>query len=215
MNDISVSKIFGKAWELFKEHSSDLVVFTFVYVILSSIISVIDTLTESSPFLIVLIISIVCGIAQMILALGFNSILLNTVDGSKSNLQELFSKTNPTLIFQYIVGSILAGVAIVIGFIFLIIPGIYLAIRFQFFTLCMLEQEVPDCGKALNESWNMTEGHVLDLFSLGILSLCLVILGIIALMVGLFVAIPVAGLMTAIAYRILKVNLQEKLPLQL
>ena len=79
----------------------------------------------------------------------------------------------------------------------------------------MLEQEVPDCGKALNESWNMTEGHVLDLFSLGILSLCLVILGIIALVVGLFVAIPVAGLMTAIAYRILKVNLQEKLPLQL
>tara|TARA_Y100001954_G_C15798297_1_gene598739 strand:- start:322 stop:969 length:648 start_codon:yes stop_codon:yes gene_type:complete len=215
MKDISVSKIFGKAWELFKANGSDLVVVTFIYVFLSSTLSIVDSLTEGSPLIIVLIISIICGIAQMILALGFNSILLNTVDGNKFHLQELFNKRSPTLIFQYIVGSILSGVAIVLGFIFLIIPGIYLAIRLQYFTLCILEQEVPDCGKALNESWNMTEGHVLDLFSLGILSICLVILGLIALFVGLFVAIPVAGLMSAVAYRIMKVNLQEKLPLQL
>ena len=215
MKDISVSKIFGKAWELFKANGSDLVVVTFIYVFLSSTLSIVDSLTEGSPFIIVLIISIICGIAQMILALGFNFILLNTIDGNKFHLQELFNKRSPTLIFQYIVGSILSGVAIVLGFIFLIIPGIYLAIRLQYFTLCILEQEVPDCGKALNESWNMTEGHVLDLFSLGILSICLVILGLIALFVGLFVAIPVAGLMSAVAYRILKVNLQEKLPLQL
>ena len=215
MKDISVSKIFGKAWELFKANGSDLVVVTFIYVFLSSTLSIVDSLTEGSPFIIVLIISIICGIAQMILALGFNSILLNTVDGNNFHLQELFNKRSPTLIFQYIVGSILSGIAIVLGFIFLIIPGIYLAIRLQYFTLCILEQEVPDCGKALNESWNMTEGHVLDLFSLGILSICLVILGLIALFVGLFVAIPVAGLMSAVAYRILKVNLQEKLPLQL
>ena len=83
----------------------------------------------------------------MILALGFNSILLNTVDSNKFHLQELFNKRSPTLIFQYIVGSILSGVAIVLGFISLIIPGIYLAIRLQYFTLCILEQEVQIVAK--------------------------------------------------------------------
>ena len=89
MKDISVSKIFGKAWELFKANGSDLVVVTFIYVFISSTLSIVDSLTEGSPFIIVLIISIICGIAQMILALGFNSILLNTVDGNKFHLQEL------------------------------------------------------------------------------------------------------------------------------
>jgi uncharacterized membrane protein len=215
MKDISVSNIFGKAWEIFKENSSDLVVLTFVYIILSIILSTIDSYTEGPNSLILLIISIVCGIGQMILALGFYRILLNTVDSQKSNLSVLFDQRRPTLILHYIIGSIVSGVAIVIGFIFLIIPGIYLAIRFQFFTYCLLEQEEPECIKALNDSWRMTEGHVLDLFALCFLSICIVILGFIALILGLFVAIPVAGLMTAIAYRILSSKIKEELPLKL
>ena len=215
MKDISASNIFGKAWEIFKENGSDLVVFTFVYIILSSILSVIDSSSDGSNFLIFLIISIVCGIGRMILALGFYRILLNTVDSQKSNISVLFDQRNPPLILHYIIGSIVAGVAIVIGFVFLIIPGIYLAIRFQFFTYCLLEQDEPECISALNDSWRMTEGHVLDLFALAFLSVCIVILGFLALILGLFVAIPVAGLMTAIAYRILSSKMSEELPLKL
>jgi uncharacterized membrane protein len=141
--------------------------------------------------------------------------LLNAVDSKKSKISILFDHRDPSLVLHYIIGSIVAGVAIVIGFIFLIIPGIYIAIRLQYFTYCVLEQEEPDCIKALNESWQMTEGQVLDLFALGCLAFCIVILGLIALVVGLIVAIPVVGLMSAIAYRILSAKMNEELPLKL
>ena len=215
MKDISVSSIFSKAWEVFKENGSDIVVITFVYIVLSSVISVLDSMAEGSNFIIVLLFSIACGISQMILALGYYRMLLNAVDEKVSTLSVLFMHTNPSLLLHYIIGSIVAGVAIVIGFIFLIIPGIYLAIRLQYFTYCVLEQEEPDCIQALKESWQMTEGHVLDLFALGCLAFCIVILGLIALVVGLIVAIPVVGLMSAIAYRILSSKMNEELPLKL
>lgn len=215
MKDISVSNIFNKAWEIFKNNGSDIVVFTFVYIVLSSVISVIDSMSEGSNFIIVLVFSIACGIAQMVLALGYYRMILNAVDEKGSKLSVLFEQRDPSLVLHYIIGSIVAGVAIVIGFVFLIIPGIYLAIRLQYFTYCVLEQEEPDCIKALNESWKMTEGHVLDLFALGCLAFCIIILGLIALVVGLFVAIPLAALMSAIAYRILSSKMDEELPLKL
>ena len=45
-----------KAWELFKANGNDLVVVTFIYVFLSSTLSIVDSLTEGF-FIIVLIIS--------------------------------------------------------------------------------------------------------------------------------------------------------------
>lgn len=215
MKDISVSNIFNKAWEIFKENGSDIVVLTIVYIVLSSVISVIDSMSEDSNFIIALVFSIACGITQMILALGYYRMLLNAIDSKKSKLSILFEQRDPLLVLHYIIGSIVAGVAIVIGFVFLIIPGIYLAIRLQYFTYCVLEQEDKDCIKALNESWKMTEGHVLDLFALGCLAFFTIILGLIALVVGLFVAIPLVGLMSAIAYRILCIKMDEELPLKL
>ena len=215
MKDVSVSKIFGKAWELFKEHAGDLLVIAFVYLVISCLISALDTFNGSDYSFVGLVVSIACGIAQMIIALGFYRITLNTVDGEKPQLADLFNDREPTLVLHYILGTIIAVVAVLIGLFFLIIPGIYLAIRFCFFAFVLLEQEEHNCIKALETSWKMTEGHMLDLFALGILTFFIGLAGIIALFVGLFVAIPVVGLMIALAYRILSVRIQEKLPLNL
>ena len=141
--------------------------------------------------------------------------MLDTVDGEKPNLETLFNNRKPTLILHYILGSIIIGVAFLVGFICFIIPGFYIATRLQFFTYVLLEQEEHDCMKALSTSWAMTEGHVLDLFSLGLLSVFVFIVGVIAFLIGILVAIPVAITMLALAYRILSVEMQEKLPLNL
>ena len=215
MEFISTSNIFGKAWEIFQQNGSDLVVISFVYVFISCILSIMDSATTGANYVIVFIISIACGILQMVLSLGFYRILLDTINSEKPQLAELFSQRNSNLILHYIIGSIVSGVAIVIGFIFLIIPGIYLATRLQFFHLRLLEQENPDCIKALTDSWNMTENHVLDLIGLGFITCCIVILGFLALIVGLIVAIPIVGLMSTIAYCILSKKMEKDLPLNL
>ena len=94
------------------------------------------------------------------------------------------------------------------GLIFFIIPGIYLAIRLQFYTYLLLEQEECDCMKALSTSWAMTEGHVINLFTLGLLSFLVVITGVIAFLIGILAAIPISIIMLALAYRILSVEMQ-------
>ena len=215
MEFISPSNIFNKAWGIFQQYGSDLVVVTFVYLLISCLLSIVDTATTGANFIIVFIISIACGLLQMVFALGFYRILLDTVYSEKPQLAELFKQRNPNLILHYIIGSILAGVAIIIGFIFLIIPGIYLATRLQFFTLRLLEQENPDCIKALTDSWNMSENHVLDLIGLGFITFCIVTLGFLALLIGLFVAIPFISLMSTIAYDILSKKMEKDLPLNL
>ena len=112
-----------------------------------------------------LILSIICGIAQMILTLGFYKSVLDTVDGDKPRIETLYNNRKPTLILHYILGSIIIGVGVIVGLIFFIIPGIYLAIRLQFYTYVLLDQEECDCMKALSTSWAMTEGHIINLGS--------------------------------------------------
>ena len=208
MKDISVSNIFGKAWELFKENLSDLITITFLYLVLIAIIYAIDPSNEKVDSAFDLILSIICGIAQMILTLGFYKSILHTVDGDKPRIETLFNNRKPTLILHYILGSVLIGVGVLLGLIFFIIPGIYLAIRLQFYTYVLLEQEKCDCMKALSTSWAMTEGHIINLFTLGLLSFLVVIAGVIAFLIGILAAIPISIIMLALAYRILSVEMQ-------
>ena len=213
MKDISTFNIFGKAWELFKENLSDLITITFFYLILVAIIYAIDPSNDKVDSAFDLILSIICGIAQMILTLGFYKIMLDTVDGDKPRIETLFNNRKPTLILHYILGSIIIGVGVLAGLIFFIIPGIFLAIRLQFYTYLLLEQEECDCMKALSTSWAMTKGHVINLFTLGLLSFFIVIAGVIAFLIGIFAAIPISIIMLALAYRILSFEMQGKLPL--
>ncbi len=213
MKDISIFNIFGKAWELFKENLSDLITITFFYLILVAIIYAIDPSNDKVDSAFDLILSIICGIAQMILTLGFYKSMLDTVDGNKPRIETLFNNRKPTLILHYILGSIIIGVGVLAGLIFFIIPGIFLAIRLQFYTYLLLEQEECDCMKALSTSWAMTEGHVINLFTLGLLSFFIVIAGVIAFLIGIFAAIPISIIMLALAYRILSFEMQGKLPL--
>ncbi len=213
MKDISIFNIFGKAWELFKENLSDLITITFFYLIHVAIIYAIDPSNDKVDSAFDLILSIICGIAQMILTLGFYKSMLDTVDGDKPRIETLFNNRKPTLILHYILGSIIIGVGVLAGLIFFIIPGIFLAIRLQFYTYLLLEQEECDCMKALSTSWAMTEGHVINLFTLGLLSFFIVIAGVIAFLIGIFAAIPISIIMLALAYRILSFEMQGKLPL--
>ena len=209
MKDISVSNIFGKAWELFKENLSDLIAITFMYLVLIAIIYAIDPSNDKVDSIFDLILSIVCGLAQMILTLGFYKSMLDTVDGDKPQIKTLFNNRKSTLILHYILGSIIIGVGVLVGLIFFIIPGIYLAIRLQFYTYVLLEQEEFDCMKALSTSWAMTEGHVINLFTLGLLSFFIVTAGLIAFLIGILPAIPISIIMLTLAYRILSVEMKE------
>jgi len=204
MNNISISNIVSEAWTLFKEHASSIIVILLVYLVTNSIISFIGVAVMGDSILITFIFQIIQSIIGIILALGFNRILLNIINGESYEVNTLFSQTNFSLVLNTIIGSVVIGIAIIVGLVFLILPGLYIAFRLQFFNYALLEQETPNFSDAIKTSWDMTKGHVIDLVVIAIVSGIIVIGGVLALIIGLFVAIPVISLMSVLVYKNLK-----------
>ena len=205
--DISISSVVGNAWEYFKANASVLIVSLFIYVLISGAAGLMTDILESQPVL-EFIASVIETFLNLIMGMGFARILLDTVDSKEVKLNTLFENRSPLIILHYVVGSILIGVIIVAGLILLVIPGIYLAARLSFLTYVLLEQEDYDFLKAISTSWEMTENHVWDLVGLGLVAFLIVIAGILALGLGLIIAIPITGVMSAIAYRALQTKEQ-------
>lgn len=98
------------------------------------------------------------------------------------------------------VGSIIYGVIVSLGLILLIIPGIVWAIKFQFFDYLIIDKGLGPID-ALEKSSEITRGVKLDLLTFGILIWIINLLGLLCLVVGLFVTIPITVVAKAFVYR--------------
>ena len=136
------------------------------------------------------------------------TVTLIIADGGTPHSKELFSKYGNYKIFlNYLIASIIAGVAILIGLFLLVLPGIYFAIRLQFYKFLIVDKEDIGPIMALKESWRMTDNHAWNLFLFLILIALLNILGAILLGIGLFVTVPISMIAYALLYRKLLVGL--------
>ena len=204
MNELTPSNIVSRAWDLFKANASDLIVVLFVYAIIKGFLSSLESMTEESFFIISFLTSFINAIISIVLSLGFARALLDVVDGGKAKLNTLFKHRDSKLLMHYILGLLLSGIAMVVGILLFVVPGLYLIARLQFFTLVLLEQDEPNFIDALKESWEMTENHVWDLVGIALVAIVIVLAGALALIIGLLAAIPVVGLMSAVVYRMLQ-----------
>ena len=65
-----------------------------------------------------------------------------------------------------LVGLVVFGLLVAIGFVFLIVPGLFLLVSLWFFTV-YVAVENDDFVTAMQRSWSLTSGHRLGLFGLG------------------------------------------------
>ncbi|MGQ0569421.1 MAG: DUF975 family protein [Armatimonadota bacterium] len=92
------------------------------------------------------------------------------------------------------------AVFVAVGFVLLIIPGIILAARLSLYGFLMVDKGLGPRA-ALTRSAELTQGAVWDLFVFGLLLFGIVVLGALALFVGLFVALPTILMASAYVYR--------------
>ena len=109
---------------------------------------------------------------------------------------------HPRPFWKYLGASILLALAVAIGFVLLIVPGIILGLMFMFTTFVVIERELGPID-AMSESHRLTRGHKWRLFGFVLLLLLINVLGVLALVVGLLVSIPVSTLAFVHAYRVL------------
>lgn len=133
------------------------------------------------------------------MACGITRILLDYYRGKKDEMSTIFTYVKPY--WNVLLATIFLGILIFVGLIFFIIPGVYLAIKYQF-TINLIIDKDMDILDSMKKSAEMSEGIKMDLFLFGLTTMGVVILGFIALGIGIFIAIPVVYL----AYTYLYMN---------
>jgi uncharacterized membrane protein len=141
---------------------------------------------------------LVAILLQSLFDLGYYKNYFQTLDGMEPQFSAYGQQARKVI--TYLVAGLIMAVAIFIGILFLIVPGVYLALRLQFYAAFIIEE---DAGivESLKRSWAITEGHVWKLFLLALVQAGIIILGVIALVIGMFVAIPVVYMMYCYTFR--------------
>lgn len=169
-----------------------LVVLAFTYTVPNSIQ---QSVADNGNLFIVL--GILIWIFNMIINMGLIQISIKFAQKEKVVLRDLFYTKS---IFTFVITSFLTGIIVFAGFILLIIPGIYFAIRLQFSTYLVVDKKLGIMD-SIKTSWRITKGHTWNLFLFGLLLFLLNILGIVALVIGLIVTLPTTGIATAYVYK--------------
>jgi len=146
-------------------------------------------------------------ILYMIFNLGLIKISLKFYDNEKPKISDIFSQYH--LFFKYFLASILYTLISILGYLLLIIPGVIFSIRLCFFGYLIVDKN-SGVIESLKKSWEITKGNTWNLFILLILLVLINILGFLALVIGLFWAIPTSLLAQAFVYRKLSESLQLK-----
>lgn len=107
---------------------------------------------------------------------------------------------HPRPFWKYVGVSVLTTLAIGLGLILLVVPGIIVALMVMFSCYLVIDRQLGPI-EAMKESRRITKGHLMELFLLALALIGINILGFIALFVGLLVSIPVSMLAFVYAYR--------------
>ena len=142
--------------------------------------------------------SLIGWFVSVLISMGLIRIALKIVDGKPIETADLFQRVD--LALPYIIASFIVWIMVGIGFVFLIVPGIYLAITFGFFGYNIVDKE-HGIMQSIEQSAAITKAQKWDLFGFGVALLFFNLAGAIALGIGLLVTIPVSLLAMAYVYR--------------
>lgn len=202
----SISESFSLGWKKFKEKA-------LLYLGMTILINVISVFSNPSyqtfmhypdisatpPYDIT---HFIANVLYIYLVLGFTKAVISHMRGEDIEFNSFFNVNFMNLV-HYFIAMLLTGVLVVIGMIFLIIPGIHIGLRLLFTSYLIVDKNL-NFVDAIDQSWNMTKGKTMDLFFWVLIAFCIALLGLIALVFGLFIALPVISL--ALAYLYVKLS---------
>jgi len=123
---------------------------------------------------------------------------LSFLDRGAFDMERL--KRMKPLFIPYIAGSFLLFFLIGVGIALFVIPGAYIAIRFQFTPYLIIDGGMGPID-AFKAAWAMTRGLGLELLLLLLSMVGLNILGAVPLGLGLLITVPVTFMAHAMVYR--------------
>jgi uncharacterized membrane protein len=98
-----------------------------------------------------------------------------------------------------LVANVITGIAVAIGFVFLVVPGVIIALGLSM-TLPLIVDKRLGPIDALSESWKLTTGNKGTLFIFGLLAIALIVAGACACFVGILLVLPILYIAHAYIY---------------
>lgn len=137
-------------------------------------------------------------VVGQVVSMGLTRISLRFVDNQKPEVADLFS-TLP-LFFNYLGAGIFYSVVVTAGLILFVVPGVIWAIKYSQYGFLVVDKGATPV-EALRRSGELTRGVKWNMFVLGLITIGILVLGVVALFVGLFVAFPTILVAWAFVYR--------------
>ena len=194
----SSSECIRFGWDTFKKRPW---FFVGVWVLTTLISVIVSGITQRFGQGVIAFAGAVLNIAvSTFIGMGVTALYLKAHDSVES--VQFADLWHPKSFWSYLVASILPGIVTVLGFVALIIPGVILALMFMFTVYLVVDKNLGPV-EAMKESARLTRGHKLNLLVFVFMLIGINFLGLLCLVVGFLVTIPLSGLAMVHAYRTL------------
>jgi uncharacterized membrane protein len=140
---------------------------------------------------------LVLDIITIFLAVGMTVILLKLARGEYASYGEIIPRGE--LVWRFFVAELLAGIFIIVGLVLLIVPGLYLMLRYSMVRFAVIDG--ASITESLRKSSELTRGVKWRLLVFMLVIILVNIVGALLLLVGLLVTIPVTMLAYAHVYQ--------------
>lgn len=180
-----------ESWFLYKKNFLTLALLLAIPALVQLVLN--NTLNQSSQLmsLIIIIIELIIMISVYYISL---KIILNLVNNKE--IKPFSEKIAPTFskIWRFFITSFIVSIIAFIGFILLIVPGIYLITRL-FFAPYISINENKKVFESIRKSWDMTSGRFGDIFGNGLILflfsafLMFVVMIVLSILIALFLSI--------------------------
>ena len=169
--DFDLSKYINRGWEIFKANAANFVVFSLIYTLAAGAFGGLLQILIGAP-----------------LAAGFYIVADKIAKNESTEFGDFFKGFDHFV--QLILGNLAFGIALFFGFLFFFFPGIYLLVAFSLWIPFVIFHDLNFID-ALKTSRLVVTKNWWNFFLLGLVFFGIFLLGVMALVVGIFVAIPV------------------------
>jgi len=197
--EVNIGDYFSRGWEIFKQYAWAFVVFTLVTFLIALALSLLPSPLgmRASGDAAIGGGNILANILSPILGVGYYFVAFQIMRNREYGFGDFFHGFKKFL--PVFLTALISGILIGIGFVLLILPGIYLAVAYLFAQLFVIDKNLS-FWSAMEASRKVITKKWFSFLGLGLLLALVNILGLIILGVGLLVTIPFSACVVAAAY---------------
>jgi len=119
------------------------------------------------------LVTLVLSIALLVVSIGAIRVFVS--EETEHLPREYFTRNMVWAAINFVIGGIIFGIIVALGFVALIVPGIFLLVTLAFWTVYVAVED-QNFIKAFRSSWGLTRGYRLNLLVLGVAVTLLVLL---------------------------------------